>query len=122
MSEPGLYTNLYVELRDCAELLDSVIIDLEGGGGTIAQSERATLASILRSLKTAPASSLRADLLATLLRESRTIARADWTEVADAVERGEASNAVIGHLEALARALETERAEIHARIHGPYAR
>jgi hypothetical protein len=122
MSDTGLYTHLYAQLRDCAELIDHVIIDLETSGGIEATKERQTLSGLLRALHRAPASNLSAELLSTVLREHRAVRRANWNEIADAIERGEASNAVIGWLEELARALESERADIHARIHGSHAR
>jgi len=34
MSEPGLYTHLYTQLRYCGELIDRVIVDLETMGGS----------------------------------------------------------------------------------------
>ncbi len=122
MSDPGLYTHLYAQLRDCAELIDQVIIDLETRRGVIATKERETLATLLRALQAAPASSLDAMLLANVLRESRIAGRANWNEVADAIDRGDASRAVIGRLEELARVLESERADMHARMHGSHAR
>jgi hypothetical protein len=120
MSDPGLFTHLYSQLRHCGELIDTVIVDLETTGGSSAGKQRDDLSRLLRSLQSSPTSSLDAALLATVLRESRT-AEANWTDVADAIDRGEASKAVIDRLEDLARALETQRAEVHARIHGSYA-
>ncbi len=122
MSEPGLYTHLYGQLRDCAELIDQVIIDLETSGRIASAKEREALAELLRALQTAPASSLDAVLLANVLRKNRIAGRANWDEVADAIDRGDASKMVIGQLEELARILETERAEMHARMHGSHAR
>jgi hypothetical protein len=122
MSEPGLYTHLYAQLRDCAELIDNVIIALEGAGGASGGKERETLAGLLRAVQGAPASNLSATLLANVLRERKTAGRANWNQIADAVDRGEASPAVLGSLEELARLLETERADMHARIHSAHAR
>jgi hypothetical protein len=122
MSDTGLYTHLYAQLRDCAELVDHVIIDLETTGSTKASKERETLSGLLRTLHRAPASNLSAELLSTVLREHSVIRRANWQEIADAIDKGEASKAVIGWLEELARALESERADIHARVHGSHAR
>jgi hypothetical protein len=48
--------------------------------------------------------------------------RANWSEIADAIDRGDASKAVIGRLEELARVLESERADMRARMHGSHAR
>jgi hypothetical protein len=57
MSDPGLYTHLYAQLRDCAELIDQVIIDLETSGSIAGVKEREALAGLLRALQAAPASS-----------------------------------------------------------------
>lgn len=122
MSDPGLYTHLYAQLRDCAELIDHVIIDLETPGGAVGTKQREALVSLLRALQTAPTSNMSATLLANVIRETRTTGRANWSEIADAIDKGEASQAVIGRLEELARALESERADMHARIHGSHAR
>jgi hypothetical protein len=122
MSDPGLFTHLYAQLRDCAELIDHVIVDLETTGGVAGTKEREALAGLLRALQAAPASNLSAMLLSNVLRENKTTRRANWGEIADAIDRGDASQAVIGRLEELARALESERADMHARFHGSHAR
>ncbi len=122
MSDPALYTHFYVQLRDCAELIDQVIIELETNGGRAGVKERETLARLLRTVQAAPASSLDAILLTNVLRKNRIAGRTNWGEIADAIDRGEASKGVIGQLEELARVLESERADIHARMHGSHAR
>jgi hypothetical protein len=122
MSDAGLYTHLYAQLRDCAELVDQVIVDLETPGGAAGIKERETLAGLLRTLQDSPSSNLSAMLLSNVLRENRAAHRANWGEIADAIDRGEASQTVIGRLEELARALESERADMHARFHGSHAR
>ena len=122
MSDPGLFTHLYVQLRDCAELIDHVIIDLETTGGVTGTKEREALVSLLRTLHMAPASNLSATLLSNVLRETRMGGGANWNEIADAIDKGNVSQAVVERLEELARALESERADMHTRIHGSYAR
>jgi len=122
MSDPGLYTHLYSQLRDCAELIDQVIIDLECKGSNAGKKERETLADLLRTLQAAPTANLNAMLLVNVLRENRVAANANWNEIADAIDRGDASQTVIGRLEELARVLESERADMHARMHGSHAR
>src|ERR1051326_167227 len=122
MSEPGLYTHLYTQLRYCGELIDRVIVDYETGGGITGRKPREDLAGLLRLLQTSPASNLDATVLANVLRETRTAGGANWAEVADAIDQGDLSAGILTRLEKLARALETQRANMHARIHGAYAR
>src|SRR5580693_7250590 len=107
MSDPGLYTHLYAQLGDCAELVDQVIIDLELGTSQANKREREQLAALLRAIEGAPASNLSSTVL--VLREKRASRKANWTEIADAIDRGDGSEAVIGQLEELARVLESER-------------
>jgi hypothetical protein len=122
MSDPGLYTHLYAQLRDCAELVDRVIIDLATTGGTTGTEEREALVGVLRALQAGPATNLSAMLLSNVLRDGVVARPVNWGDIADAIDRGEASETVIARLEELARALESERADIHARMHGSYAR
>jgi hypothetical protein len=122
MSEPGLYAHLYSYIRDCAELIDHVIVDLETGGNTTVRSERETLAALLRTLQTAPFTTLSTTLLSAVLKERRLSVAPDWSKVADGIVRGDASKAVVEPLGELARALESERAGVHARIQSSYAR
>jgi hypothetical protein len=122
MSEPGVYTHLYSHIRDCAELIDHVIVDLETGGSTSGQSEREALASLLRTLQAAPFTTLSTTLLSTVLKDRRMPVAPDWATVADGILRCEASKAVVEPLGELARALETERAGVQSRIQNSYAR
>ena len=122
MSDSGLYTQLYVQLRTYAELVDLVIIDLGDPDGPSFKKERETLANMLRVLQTKPYRELGTVLLANVLHESKLTGPVDWQKIADELDRGEASPSVIGGLEELARALESERADIHARIRGSHAR
>jgi hypothetical protein len=122
MSEPGLYTYLYAQLRHCGELIDQVIVDFETTGGRAGRKQREDLAQLLRLLQTSPASDLDATLLANVLRESKAARGANWAQVADAIDQGDLSDSTLEQLEELARALESQRADMHARIQGAYAR
>lgn len=122
MSEPGLYTHLYTQLRYCGELIDRVIVDFETAGASAARKPREDLVQLLRLLQTSPGSNLDATLLANVLREAKAGSGANWAEVADAIDQGDVSEGILAQLEELARALESQRADMHARIHGAYAR
>lgn len=122
MSDPSLYTNLYSQLRDCAELVDQVIIDLETRGGVKESKERKELTGLLRVLQTSPTSNMSAVLLANVLKENGPARRVNWRDVADAIDRGDVSHGVVDKLETLARALESERSDVQSRMHGSHAR
>jgi hypothetical protein len=122
MSDPGLYTRLYVQLSDCAELLDRVIVDLELKRSDDAdQKQRERLAGLLRTLQHSPDSNFNTALLVTILKSRTTTQHKSWAEIADAITQGNASTAVIEQLEVLAQALESERVDMHARIQGTHA-
>lgn len=122
MSDSGLYAALYSQLHDCAELIDDVIVDLETEGSAGGAQRRRTLSGLLRALETAPESDVSATLLWNVLRENKAQQRADWSEIADAIDRGDTSGGVMGRLEELARFLEVERAEMNARMRSSNAR
>ncbi len=122
MSDRGLYSALYGQLRDCAELIDDVIVDLETAGRVSTEKRRRTLSGYFRALEAAPASNVSAALLWNVLCENKAQQRADWSEVADAIDRCDASDGVMGQLKDLAQLLEVERAELNARIRGSSAR
>jgi len=90
--------------------------------GAAGRKDREALSGLLRTLQAAPATNLRAMTLVNVLGEKKGGARTNWSEIADAIDRGEASQTVIGRLEELARMLESERADMHARMHGSHAR
>lgn len=122
MSDPGLYTHLYTQLRDCAELIDHVIIDLESTGNVAGKRQREALVELLRTLQSSPTSTLNTTLLVNVLRARKPTPQANWGEIADALDRGDSSQTVIKPLEELARVLESERADMYSRIHGAHAR
>jgi hypothetical protein len=122
MSDPGLYTHLYEQLRDCAELIDQVIINLETSVQCSRNKEREALADLLRALQNAPSSNIDAALLANVLRGYRSTGAVNWALVADAIDKGEPTGSLITRLEELARVLELERADMHARMRGSHAR
>ena len=122
MSDPSLYATRYAQLRDCAELIDNVILDLESAKDTDGNEQRKALSSLLRTVDTAPASDASAVLLWNVLRENKAQPRVEWDKVANAIDRGDASGGIIGCLEELAHFLEMERAEMNARMRGSNAR
>lgn len=117
MSSTGLYSGLYTRVREYAELLDNVIIQLKSGGGDPQAPHRQRLARLLLALDQSPAVDLATQLLSVLIREQVDV-DARWADVGRALLGRDVPPHVIGRLEELARAVENERAGMLAKMRG----
>src|SRR6266481_3577188 len=98
MSSTGLFSGLYARVREYAELLDDVIIQLKSGEGGAQDLRRHKLAKLLLALNQSPAADLSTQLLAVLVREQGD-ANSNWTDVGQALLRPEVSPSVLARLE-----------------------
>ena len=121
MSNTGLYSGLYSRLRDHAELLDRVLIDLKTGNSSPSDKERQKLAQLLTGLRKSPSDDFSTQLLAILLRNVEKSNLAEWEKIGRILLSTEVNADVIAKLEKLANTLEYERAGIFARMRGGYA-
>lgn len=117
MSSTGLFSGLYSRVRDYAELLDEVIIQLKSGEGSPADKRRQKLAKLLLALDRSPAADLPTQLLFILVREQSDMS-AHWAEVGQALQNPNVPESVVSCLEELARAVEHERAGMLAKLRG----
>jgi hypothetical protein len=117
MSSTGLFSNLYSRVREYAELLDDVIIQVKSGEGGPADQRRQKLAKLLLALNQSPAADLPTQLLSILVRE-KSDGNTDWNEVGRALLNPELPQFVVLRLEQLAQAVEHERAGILAKMRG----
>lgn len=106
----GLYLGLYTRVRDCAELLDDVIIRLKSGTSSSADERRQRLAKILIGAEQGKAADLTSQLLTILVREVAGDIPKQWPEVGKALLSPEVAPSIIDQLEVLARGIEQERA------------
>lgn len=117
MSSTGLFSGLYSRVRDYAELLDDVIIQLKSGEGNSANQERQKLAKLLLALDQSPATDRSTQLLAILVRE-QSEGNVRWADVGQALLSPTVPEFVVSRLEDLARAIEHERAGMLAKMRG----
>lgn len=117
MSATGLFSGLYARVREYAELLDDVIIQVKSKEGGPGDPRRRKLAKLLIALDDEPAADLATQLFSVLVREQREGA-AGWADVGRALLGAEVPGAVVPRLEELARAVENERAGMLAKMRG----
>jgi hypothetical protein len=117
MSETGLYSGLYSTVRNMAELVDSVLLDVKSGNLVDATAERRRLGTLLIHMAEPSSDDLISHLLAIVVKDSK---KPDF----DPVQLGNqllGSNLQvdsIGTLETLASILENERANMLFKMRG----
>lgn len=117
MSATGLFSGLYARVREYAELLDDVILQVKSKEGGPADPRRKKLAKLLIAIDDGPAADLATQLLAVLVRERRQ-GVAGWADVGRALLAQDVPGSVVPRLEELARAVENERAGVLAKLRG----
>jgi hypothetical protein len=118
VSYSGLYSGLYVRLRDYAQLMDDVLIGLKTGNSGPNDARRKELADLLLGKPSTTTSSLSAQILQISLQTQASVDRRQLDEVGKALLAPEPGPALIAKLEMLASALEQERAGIVAKMRG----
>jgi uncharacterized Ntn-hydrolase superfamily protein len=118
MNDTGLFSGIYEGIRNRADLLDRVLVQLKAGTSAPGDSERRQLAAWLKSLADAGTSDYSARMIQLLLRSQRQSLQQGWAEIGESLDSGQVSSDVIDRLEELARALEKEQATALARLRG----
>jgi len=118
MSHTGLFSGLYSRVREYAELLDDVIIQLKSGRSTPSDPARQRLAKLLLALGKSSPADLSTQLLAALVKEQDGDRPGRWSEVGEALLGHEVTPRIIECLEALALTIEHERAGMLSKMRG----
>lgn len=117
MSETGIYAGGYQRVREYAELVDRLLLDLKSGRaiGDDAVEPVLLFLSALDDDRNAPAT---ARVVGALLRERKVLSASDLKALQAELEAKHPSPSAIERLEALAGLLDEERAAMSARLHG----
>lgn len=118
MSDTSLYSGLYQQIREYAEMVDDVIIDLKEGTSSPSDAHRKELGELLVKLAGDRWDDLSTRLVALMLRDKGDIAQAEWARVGNALLSSKTDSSVVEPLEHLARSLEQEQAGVMERIRG----
>jgi hypothetical protein len=116
MSHIAMYSGVYEEIREYAELLDKVLIDIKGGTSSPRDEDRRKLGQFLRSLVTPRKGDLTMRLINILLRDNDEIDPPELAKIGGRLEGENVDSSVIEPLERLAQSLEQEQAVAMARM------
>lgn len=116
MSNIGLYSGLYDQIRNHATLFDEVLVGLRSGESTPSDPARQRLASLLSALATTPSTDLSLRALDIALRDRQAGDEQVWAQVARDLLAAEVSPSIVARLEEMAQALEAERTGTLARM------
>src|ERR1700724_875453 len=105
MSYTGLHSGLYSQIREYAEILDQLLLDLKAGTPDAHTESRLKLGKLLASLGHSAGGDLRAELLASLLREAGRPTSARLAEIGREIVDRQSSPQLLNDLEQLARTL-----------------
>jgi hypothetical protein len=116
MSQIAMYSGVYDEIREYAELLDKVLMDLKGGTSGPQDENRQRLAELLTSLATPGAGDLSIRVISFLLRDDAGVDPAELAKIGKLLKATSADNSMIEPLERLAQSLQQEQAVTMARM------
>ena len=116
MSHIAMYSGMYEVIREYAELLDKVLIELKGETSAPPDDNRKRLGQFLRSLVAPQKGDLPIRLMKILLKDSDQIDTQELARIGGQLESQTVDPSVIDPLERLAQSLEQEQAVAMARM------
>jgi hypothetical protein len=117
----AIFPGTYQELRDYAELLDKVLVELKTGAGRSQDEKRRRLGQFLTELDDANIQSLAVRLISQLLRNEGQVTSQELANIGGKLNSpgaAEIDQTMISQLEELARSLEREQAVAMAGMRG----
>ncbi len=118
MSNPGLYASIYEQIREYAELVDTVLIGLKSGMSKPHDPARQTLGNLLISLAGETWESLPTRMIALMLRDTHKTSQQKWQQLGQALLAEHFDPNFTKDLEDLAVALEQEQAGTITKMRG----
>ncbi len=116
MSQIAMYSGIYDEIREYAEVLDRVLVDLKGGTSSPQDENRQKLAELLISLAAPQAGDLSMRLISFLLRDDTGVDPLELSKIGELLRATRVETSVIAPLERLAQSLQREQAVAMARM------
>ena len=118
MSNTSVHSGIYTRVRDFAELIDDVLIDLKAEEGTSQDGRRKKLGELFVAMGDESKIDLAAQLLQMILQEKLDENTKDLQELGKALISSSTTLQMIERLERIATVLEQERAGTFAKMRG----
>lgn len=121
MSQTAMFSGMYEEVRDYAELLDKVLVEVKGGISQPQDEKRKKLSQFLTELGSLHPRNLAVRLISRLLRSEGHVTPQELASIGARLRAPEPSPidpVMISQLEELARSLEQEQTVAMARMRG----
>jgi hypothetical protein len=117
MTNPGLYSGIYQQIREYAELVDNLLVKLKTDQGDD-KSLRFELADLLAELSVERTDTLSTRMIALLVIGDDATSRARWLRLSNNLKSEKVEATVIRELESLAQLLEQVQASAVAKMRG----
>jgi hypothetical protein len=118
MTNPGLYSGIYQQIREFAELVDDVLIALKAEDEKSDTPSRQKLAKLLSDLASEHTDTLPTRMIALLVIGDDDSSRVRWSRLATALKSEKVDRSAIDELENLAQLLEQVQADAIAKMRG----
>lgn len=118
MTNPGLYSGIYQQIREVAELVDDVLINLKSEVDKADKSSRQKLGELLEQLVAERTDTLQLRMVALLVIGDNANSRKKWARVANLLKSDKVDNVLIDELDSLAQLLEQMQADAMAKMRG----
>ena len=118
MSATGLYSGIYVQLREFGELLDEVLMGLKGGSSLSNRIKVDALASRFEEIGAQDAVNLQAQMLRVVLQKRMDKSPGYWANLGHRLRNEKSDDELVAELEKTATILEHERARAFVEMRG----
>lgn len=118
MTNPGLYSGIYQQIREIAELVDEVLVNLKEEGDKADKPSRQKLSELLAQLVAERTNTLSLRMVALLVIGDDTNSRKRWGRLANILKSDKVDYSLINELDSLAQLLEQVQADAMAKMRG----
>ncbi|MCA0453944.1 MAG: hypothetical protein LCI00_08220 [Chloroflexi bacterium] len=118
MTNPGLYSGIYQQIREIAELVDDVLVNLKEESENAESSSRLKLSELLEQLVVERTDTLSLRMVALLVIGDDITNRTRWARLSHMLKSDKINKSVIDELDSLAQLLEQVQTDAMAKMRG----
>lgn len=118
MSNPGIYSGIYKQVQELAELVDEVIIRLKENNSFKNDANRQKLSHILANLEPNKWDNLSTGLISIKLTGEDLDNHPDWSRIGKVLSSDKSNQIIVDELESVAQILEQMQSDTLAKMRG----